>query len=259
MPDSSSDPWLPLSPARRLLGDLVQVAQTVPTASVERRMRLHLLAGLRAMSWPRPGWCAVFVKAFAILAGRRRELRQHYVRWPWPHVIEQMTPGACVPIGRVDDVEDQEAVHFARLDAPERLGLAEIDRWLRDCQERPLDSLPAFAHWRTLLGMPALVRSLVCRVGSAWSARFQASVLGTYAVNTVAGSGASCVQQPSPWPLALSYGLVGKDGCVDVRLTYDPRLRDAVTAARLLGDLEDVLTKELASELRYMQNVADAA
>ena len=53
-------------------------------------------------------------------------------------------------------------------------------------------------------------------------------------------------------------GVIGPDGKVDVRLTYDHRVLDGATVARALGELERVLACEILAELRYLQ-AADAA
>ena len=51
----------------------------------------------------------------------------------------------------------------------------------------------------------------------------------------------------SPLSSTLSYGVVAPDGAVDVRITYDARLLDGPTVARMLEELERVLTNDPAS------------
>src|SRR5437016_729410 len=78
----------PLSAARQLVTDFVRAAQRVPTVCMERRMRLAPLAEARAAALPRPGWCAVFTKAFAIVSAGTPVLRQCYLSFPRPRLFE---------------------------------------------------------------------------------------------------------------------------------------------------------------------------
>src|SRR5262249_43346786 len=79
---------LALTPPRRVIGDLVHFARRVPTVPVQRRMRLAAVAAARSAARPRPGWCAVFTKAYAIVAAARPELRRTYLAFPRPHLYE---------------------------------------------------------------------------------------------------------------------------------------------------------------------------
>lgn len=47
---------------------------------------------------------------------------------------------------------------------------------------------------------------------------------------------------------SITYGPVASNGTVNVRVTYDPRVRDAVTIATVLSDLEDVLSGAIVRE-----------
>src|SRR4051812_14664416 len=77
--------YVPLSPSRRLIGDLLYFARKVPTVPVERRMNVQALRLLRARLPFRPSWCAIFLKAYAQVTIAFPELRRAYVSLPWPH------------------------------------------------------------------------------------------------------------------------------------------------------------------------------
>jgi hypothetical protein len=85
-----------------------------------------------------------------------------------------------------------------------------------------------------------------------------AETLGTFGVSSLAGWGALDAMPLSVWTMALSYGPLSRDGSMDVCLRYDPRVRDAVTVARALADLEDVLTGEIVNELGYLRGLEAA-
>src|ERR1700756_5071099 len=77
-----------LSVPRRFIGDLVHFAHRIPSVPVERRMHLAAVARAREVLEPRPSWCAVFTKAYALVAERMPELRRAYMSWPKAHLYE---------------------------------------------------------------------------------------------------------------------------------------------------------------------------
>src|SRR5205823_5145208 len=80
--------WLPLSLPRRFLNDLIHFAEQVPSRTMERQMDLASVVVARQSAWPRPAWCSIFLKAYAIVAQRRPQLRRLYRPLPWPHLYE---------------------------------------------------------------------------------------------------------------------------------------------------------------------------
>ena len=54
-----------LSAPRRFMVDLLHFAARIPSVPVQRRMRLREVALARDAALPRPGWPAVFIKAYA--------------------------------------------------------------------------------------------------------------------------------------------------------------------------------------------------
>jgi hypothetical protein len=84
------------------------------------------------------------------------------------------------------------------------------------------------------------------------SGRRRAKLLGTFGISVVAGLGAAGLHLLSPLTTAINYGVFEADGSLDVRMTYDHRVMDGGTAARLLGELEEVLCGEITAELREL-------
>jgi hypothetical protein len=83
--------------------------------------------------------------------------------------------------------------------------------------------------------------------------------MGTYGVTSYAGLGAASLHPLSPLTSTLSYGVIGPDGAVDVRVVYDHRVLDGATVARALADLERVLNHEIVAELRYLEALDKSA
>src|SRR5262245_33041574 len=87
---------LPLSVPRRLVADLVHFAHRIPTVPVQRTLDIRELAETRAQLDPRPGWCAIFTKAYALVARELPPLRRAYLEWPWPRLYQH--PHSCASV-----------------------------------------------------------------------------------------------------------------------------------------------------------------
>ena len=59
--------------------------------------------------------------------------------------------------------------------------------------------------------------------------------------------------------MTLTYGIIGRDGRVPVRLIYDHRVLDGATVARALAKLEETLNGASVQELQSMGEVRMAA
>src|SRR5262245_39251321 len=86
-----------LSPARRLMCDVMHFSQKVPLITLERRMPLTQVALARAALQPRPSWFAIFAKAYALVLARRPDLRRSYMTLPWPRLFEHARNIAVLP------------------------------------------------------------------------------------------------------------------------------------------------------------------
>ena len=239
---------LPLSLPRRFIGDLVHFARKVPTVPVQRRMSLAAVVAARQAVSPRPSWCAVFTKAFALVAAARPELRRAYLSFPRPHLYEHPLNIASIAVERL--FEGDEAVFFAPIRTPELLPLAEIDAKLRRFKEKPIEAVGSFRRTLKLGRLPRPLRRLIWWVGLNVWGRKRAHYLGTFGVSVYAGLGASSLHPLSPGSLTLNYGVFEPDGSVDVRLIYDHRVLDGATVARALEQMECALKCELLAELQ---------
>src|SRR5438552_1809090 len=97
---------LALSLPRRFVCDLMHLARQVPTVPVQRRMNLAILAEARRLAVTKPSWCAIFTKAYGIIAAARPELRRAYISFPRPHLYEHPNNIASIAIERRLDDED---------------------------------------------------------------------------------------------------------------------------------------------------------
>lgn len=247
---------LSLSLPRRFMCDLMRVADQVPLIPVERRMNLRDLAAARQSAQPRPGWAALFIKAYAVVAAHRPELRRAYGSFPWPHLYEHPTSVAAVAINR--PFQDEDAVFIAHVRAPDTQAVVDIDGHLRRFKEAPLEDIGIFRRILQVSSLPGPLRRLWWWYGYHASAARRARHLGTFGISVVAGLGASLLMLRSPLTTTLSYGPIAEDGGIDVRLFFDHRVLDGATAARALTDLQAVLNGQILNELGYLKSLGAA-
>src|SRR5262249_30682347 len=133
---------LPLSLPRRWVADLLHFARKVPSIPVQRRMDLARVVAARHAAACRPGWAAVFAKAYALVAAEAPSLRQAYREWPRPHLYEYSESLASVAIERPYGGEP--AVFFAQLRTPDRQDLLALDRHLRRFKTAPVGGVGEF-------------------------------------------------------------------------------------------------------------------
>lgn len=239
---------VPLSRPRRFMIDFLAAAAAVPTVPVERRMHLGEVAAARAAAG-RPGWPSLFLKAYAAVAARTPALRRAYVRLPWPRLVEYPTSRASVAVER--DVDGEPAVLFGRIADPAALPLAAVDGLVRGFATAPVDEVREFRDLLRLGGLPGPVRRAALWLGLNL-ARVRGGKFGTFGLTVYSALGAQSLHPLSPLTTTLTYGVVGPDGAVDVRLVYDHRVLDGATVARALAALEAELTGPVLAELRRM-------
>ena len=80
--------WLPLSPFRRVVTDLMHFSRQVPAVAADRRMDLSPLHAARRACASTPSWTVLFSKAYGLLCRDYPELRRSYLKFPWPHLYE---------------------------------------------------------------------------------------------------------------------------------------------------------------------------
>jgi hypothetical protein len=242
---------LPLSLPRRFICDLLHFSQQVPTVPIERRMHLSPVVAARKAAHLRPGWCTIFLKAYAILAARRPVLRQMYMPFPRPHLYEHPENVASIAINR--QLGEDEGVFVAQFRKPETMTLAQIESKLQEHKDRPIEDIGCFRRELRISSFPRPIRRLVWWYALNVSGPYHARYMGTFGLSVVASLGASCLTLQSPLAFTLNYGIFEPDGALDVRITFDHRVVDGAAMARVLVDLEDVLKSEIVNELGYMQ------
>lgn len=242
---------LPLSLPRRLVGDLLHFARKVPSVPVQRRINVAALRDARARAADRPGWCAIFLKGYALVAARMPELRRAYLGWPWPRLYEHPANVASVAVAR--DYRGEPAVLFAHFRSPERQTLAELEAHLRHFKGAPVESVGLYRRALRVSRLPRPLRRLLWWVGLNSSGPKRAQRMGTLGLSAYSSLGAESLHPLSPLTTTLCYGVIEADGAVDVRLVYDHRVLDGATVAGALAALDAALAGEILGELRGLE------
>jgi hypothetical protein len=243
-----------ISLLRRLVADLMHASIRVPFVSLARPLDIRQLLEARALAAQPPGWAAIFVKAFSLVAKDEPVLRTLYAKWPWPSFYELPRSVAMVAIARVEDGQD--CVLPQKVSAADELPLAEVDAQIRHAKHAPIAEVPVFRKILRATRLPLPLRRLIWLVGLNFG-RQRANYFGSFGVTSVAAYGGGELHALSPGPFILSYGVVEPDQTIDVVIRWDHRIADAALIAKALTRLEQVLNTEISAELRSHRQQAD--
>lgn len=243
-----------ISMPRRLVADLMYASIRVPFVSLTRPLNVRPLLEARALAAQPPGWAAIFVKAFALVARDQPVLRTLYAKWPWPRFYELPRSIAMVAIARVEDGQD--CVLPQKVPAGDELPLTEVDAQIRWAKDAPIGEVPAFRKILRVTRLPLPLRRFMWLIGLNFG-RQRANWFGSFGVTSVAAYGSGELHALSPGPYILSYGVVQPDQTIDVVIRWDHRITDAALIAKVLTRLEQVLNTEIAAELRGHRQPAE--
>ena len=240
-----------ISLPRRLIVDLMHASRGVPFVSLSRSLNIRPLLDARALAARPPGWAAIFVKAFALVARDEPTLRTLYASWPWPSFYVLPKSVAMVAISRI--AYGEECVLPQRVAEPDGLQLGDIDALIRQAKEAPVDQVPMFRKIMLATRLPQPLRRLAWLCGVNFG-RQRGNYFGSFVVTGVAAFGGGELHALSPGPYILSYGVVEPDQSIGVVIRWDHRVTDAALIARTMTRLEQVLNGEISAELRGLRH-----
>lgn len=237
---------LSISSNRALVLDGLYFARAVTLFPVERSFDLAKLARLRERQKTRVSWVVLFMKAYAIAAREHAPLRQAYIRWPWPHLLESPYSVAMLAINRQFEGEDR--LCWGRFDEPADQPLVALQDRLNVYASDPVEQI--FKRQVRLSRLPGWLRRSLLWWNLNFAGSLRARRLGTFSLSTLAGQGALNRAHPTFLTSSLTYGPIDADGQCLVTLLCDHRVLDGAVAARALHLLEEVLRGQIAAELR---------
>jgi hypothetical protein len=226
----------------------------VPSVTVERRMRLGAVVAARRACQPRPSWSALFIKGFAIIAARTPELRTAYMTFPWAHFYEHPSNVATINLERV--AEGEKVVLQIQIRRPEARSLAELDAIIQRTKEEPIESIKAYRRARRLSLTPWPIRRLLWWGGLNVFGRIRSHSFGTFGATSVAAQGAGLLHIVPLLTSTIHYGLLDDAGHLDMRMSFDHRVLDGATAARVLFEMEEILLTRILKEIEDASGAA---
>ncbi len=235
-----------LSIPRRLVADLMHASRGVPFVSLQRTLDLRPLIEARAACAQPPGWAAMFIRAFGLVARDEPALRRLYLKWPWPHLYELPHSVCMVAVARNEDGED--CVLPQKVSPVDELPLAEVDALIRHAKTAPVEEVPAFRKLLQISRLSLPLRRAIWMAGLNFG-RQRANYFGTFAITSVAAFGPGELHALSPGPYIVSYGAISPERTIDVVIRWDHRVTDAALIARTLTRLEQVLNTTIRAEL----------
>ncbi|MBX3419007.1 MAG: hypothetical protein KF851_15490 [Pirellulaceae bacterium] len=241
-----------LSPGRRLISDISEMALQVPLAGTTAKIDVTEVAAVRKQIRPRIAWNVLFLKAYAIVALSRPELRQRYIRWPWPHLYEHPNNVAMLTVSR--EYNGEERLFFGRFNVPEECTLLELQERYDEYREQPVESIKQFRHQIKFSHAPRLLRKFAWFLMREVWTRKAASHMGTF------GMSISCFKDVhgnchvSPMTTTLGVDVVSKNGISETLLTFDHRVLDGQPIIEILQELGRILRGPILDELNEIKS-----
>ncbi len=249
--------WRKLSNGRRLVCDVIRIAQKVPSAGVLADLNVQELAECRRQVRPRIAWNVLLMKAYALLGLERPELRQLYAPWPWPHLYQHRKNVCVMTFSREHDGEER--LFFGRFNEPDASTLLELQARYDEYREAPVESIKQFRHQINFAKFPGLVRRLGWWLMRDVWVRKAASHMGTFGMSISGFKDAFGTVHLSPNTTTLGVDVISRGGTSRTLLTFDHRVIDGKPAIDILQELGRILRGPILAELKSLRSGESSA
>ena len=247
-----------LSPYRRMMADWLGFSRTIPLVTVERKIQIPEVAGARMTASPKPSWLPVILKAYAIANREVPEFRRAFLTFPYRRLYEHGSSTAAILVER--DVNGESVAYTYRLSRLEDRSIAEIDERIRAVKSGSTETVSSFRCTDRFVRLPYLLRVLAIWIAMRVSGSVKERFIGTFACSSIHGAGATIIRPVCLQTSILTFGAVESDGSLVLRVTFDHRVMDGVTAAKGLVETEKALNGPILRELLgYQIKLAKAA
>lgn len=236
-----------LSNGRRLVDDVIHMANRIPLAGVSATFDVTAVAKLRRMYRPKISWNVLFMKAYAQVSMKNPELRQCYVTVPWRHLYQHDYSVCMMTISR--QYQGEERLFFARFNEPENTTLEELQERYDEYRKAPVESIKQFRHQITFAKTPALVRRFAWwSLYNLWPQK-RASHMGTFGMSFSGNKGAYGNQHLGPNTTTIGIDPFPKKSQSRFVLTFDHRVVDGTPATEFVLKTYQMLNRAIRREL----------
>src|SRR5262249_57341667 len=105
----------------------------------------------------------------------------------------------------------------------------------------PIDSIKDFQLILRISALPRPLRRLLWWLGLNFG-RQRSNFFGTFAISVYSALNSESLHPLTPLTTVLNYGVIDRNGDVNVRIIYDHGVMDGATVARRLAQLEEILS-----------------
>lgn len=246
--------WVKLSPARKMMIDMLHFAQQVPSIPVARKMNVAALAEAREQSTAAASWTAIFLRAYGLVCQRRPELRRTLIPFPYPHLYEHPHSIGVLATERL--WHDETILLGAKIRSPETSSLDALQRQIRNLKTAPVEKISDFRQTLRLGRCPRFLRRFLIWLTLSLSGAKRAKRFGVFGLSSYGSLGAEQLHPRCVHSSLLTFGPISPAGDVVVKIIYDHRVLDGSCVARCLNQLEEVLHTEILTELRGLSRQA---
>lgn len=237
-----------LSNGRRLVEDIIHVANKTPLAGFGTEQDAGLVAKFRRHSRPKISWNVLYMKAYSIVCKRDATLRRAYVNFPWSYLYQHEKNVCMMTVAR--EYEGEERLFFARFTSPEEKTLVELQKQFDHYRRAPVSEIKQFRHQINFAKAPRFVRRFTWwALANLWPKK-RASHMGTFGIS-ISGNKGSYAASHHLGPATTTLGVdpSPKKGVSKILLTFDHRVLDGAPVTRAMQETHLMLTTAVKAEL----------
>lgn len=239
-----------LSNGRRLVDDVIRMANQMPIAGISSDCELGKVAAVRRKLSPKISWNVIYMKAYAQVCREDPVLRRAYVKFPYPHLHEHDHPVGMMTIAR--EHQGEERLFFARFNRPDHFSLLDLQKKFDYFRKAPIEEIKQFRHQIRFAKLPGFVRRLAWwMLFNLWPHK-RATHMGTYGMSISGYNGAYGSKHLGPNTTTLGIDPLPRKGKGRLVLTFDHRVLDGTPATRILLRLQHMIETTICKELEQL-------
>lgn len=239
--------YIPITPGRVFVNELMRQSRKMPLILVERNFNLKPLLMARQQQNSKISWVALFAKAYGLVGQQLPNLRWSWIRFPWSRIYEHPFSECSVIVER--EFQGEMCVFATPIRNPEAETLLNLTERIQKFRDAPVEEVPGFRALLRMTKLPSLLRWFIFWMVLNWTGSKRSKRFGTFTISSLGNYGTDLLTPISPLTGYLTYGPIREDGTVTVRLIFDHRVMDGRQAARALVEMEQTMLGTLLNEL----------